>query len=99
MIDDNIEEEEQQQRECEGNIRGGISIKIADLGNATFVDEHFTNQIQTRQYRSPEIILKYKHWGSLTDLWSIGCIIFELITGDFYLILMMVNVLIKMKII
>ena len=83
MIDDNIEEEEQQQRECEGNIRGGISIKIADLGNATFVDEHFTNQIQTRQYRSPEIILKYKHWGSLTDLWSIGCIIFELITGDF----------------
>ncbi|KAI5969354.1 hypothetical protein CANMA_001602 [Candida margitis] len=60
-----------------------ISIKIADLGNATYTNEHFTNQIQTRQYRSPEIILKYKSWGSSTDLWSIGCIIFELITGDF----------------
>ncbi|ABN66143.2 serine kinase that phosphoryates SR family splicing factors [Scheffersomyces stipitis CBS 6054] len=60
-----------------------ISIKIADLGNATFTHHHFTNQIQTRQYRSPEIILKYKTWGSSTDLWSIGCIIFELITGDY----------------
>ncbi|CUM67763.1 uncharacterized protein PRCAT00005468001 [Priceomyces carsonii] len=60
-----------------------LSIKIADLGNATFTKFHFTDQIQTRQYRSPEIILKYKQWGSSTDLWSIGCIIFELITGDF----------------
>ncbi|KAI5960068.1 DSK1 [Candida pseudojiufengensis] len=60
-----------------------LSIKIADLGNATYTNEHFTNQIQTRQYRSPEILLKYKSWGSSTDIWSIGCIIFELITGDF----------------
>lgn len=60
-----------------------IQVKIADLGNATYTNVHFTNQIQTRQYRSPEIILKYKSWGSSTDLWSIGCIIFELITGDF----------------
>ncbi|CAI5758237.1 unnamed protein product [Candida verbasci] len=60
-----------------------ISIKIADFGNATFTDEHFTNQIQTRQYRSPEIIMRYKSWGASTDLWSIGCIIFELITGEF----------------
>ncbi|EGW32859.1 uncharacterized protein SPAPADRAFT_60200, partial [Spathaspora passalidarum NRRL Y-27907] len=65
------------------NIDPEISIKIADLGNATFVNHHFTNQIQTRQYRSPEIILGYKKWGSSTDMWSIGCIIFELITGDF----------------
>lgn len=60
-----------------------ISIKIADLGNATFSHYHFTNQIQTRQYRAPEIILKHKTWGSSADIWSIGCIIFELITGDY----------------
>lgn len=60
-----------------------IIIKIADLGNATFANLHFTDQIQTRQYRSPEIILKYKNWGASADLWSIGCIIFELITGDY----------------
>jgi serine/threonine-protein kinase SRPK3 len=60
-----------------------IGIKIADLGNATYSHVHFTNQIQTRQYRSPEIILQHKTWGASTDLWSVGCIIFELITGDY----------------
>lgn len=60
-----------------------ISIKIADLGNATFSHYHFTNQIQTRQYRAPEILLKHKTWGASADMWSIGCIIFELITGDY----------------
>ncbi|CAK7899201.1 hypothetical protein CAAN3_04S05006 [[Candida] anglica] len=64
----------------EGNF---ISIKIADLGNGTFAHEHFTNQIQTRQYRSPEIILGHSNWGASTDIWSIGCMIFELITGDY----------------
>ncbi|ODV69203.1 kinase-like protein [Hyphopichia burtonii NRRL Y-1933] len=59
------------------------TIKIADLGNATYSNLHFTNQIQTRQYRSPEILLKYKSWGASTDLWSIGCLLFELITGDY----------------
>ena len=65
------------------SIDNELNIKIADLGNATYTNQHFTNQIQTRQYRSPEIILKYKSWGSSTDIWSLGCIIFELITGDF----------------
>lgn len=60
-----------------------ISVKIADLGNGTFSHTHFTDQIQTRQYRSPEIILGYKKWGASTDLWSVGCMIFELITGDY----------------
>lgn len=31
-----------------------ITVKIADLGNACWVDHHFTNDIQTRQYRCPE---------------------------------------------
>lgn len=60
-----------------------ISVKIADLGNATYSLYHFTDQIQTRQYRSPEIILQSKRWGASTDIWSLGCIIFELITGDY----------------
>lgn len=60
-----------------------ILVKIADLGNGTFANNHFTNQIQTRQYRLPEILLRYKTWGALTDVWLLGCIIFELITGDY----------------
>jgi serine/threonine-protein kinase SRPK3 len=47
-----------------------ISVKIADLGNACWVGHHFTNDIQTRQYRSPEVILGSK-WGASTDVWSI----------------------------
>ncbi|KAI9142780.1 kinase-like domain-containing protein [Paraphysoderma sedebokerense] len=59
-----------------------IDVKIADLGNACWVDHHFTNDIQTRQYRSPEVILGGK-WGTSADLWSAGCMLFELLTGDY----------------
>ncbi|KAI9742745.1 MAG: serine/threonine protein kinase, CMGC group [Claussenomyces sp. TS43310] len=59
-----------------------ISVKIADLGNACWVGHHFTNDIQTRQYRSPEVILGAK-WGASTDIWSMAAMVFELITGDY----------------
>ncbi|KAI3400747.1 hypothetical protein diail_1956 [Diaporthe ilicicola] len=59
-----------------------ISVKIADLGNACWVNHHFTNDIQTRQYRSPEVILGSK-WGASTDVWSMAAMVFELITGDY----------------
>jgi serine/threonine-protein kinase SRPK3 len=54
-----------------------ISVKIADLGNACWVGHHFTNDIQTRQYRSPEVILGSK-WGASTDVWSMACMVSEL---------------------
>ena len=59
-----------------------IEIKIADLGNACWVDRHFTADIQTRQYRAPEVILGAKY-NSSADLWSLGCMTFELLTGDY----------------
>lgn len=59
-----------------------VDIKIADLGNACWVNRHFTNDIQTRQYRSPEVILGHAYDTSV-DIWSAACIIFELITGDY----------------
>ncbi|KAI1315900.1 serine/threonine protein kinase, CMGC group [Mortierella claussenii] len=59
-----------------------ITVKIADLGNACWENHHFTNDIQTRQYRSPEVILGAK-WGSSTDVWSVACMTFELITSDY----------------
>ena len=51
-----------------------ISVKIADLGNACWVSHHFTNDIQTRQYRSPEVILGAK-WGASTDVWSMSAMV------------------------
>ncbi|CAG8672193.1 17108_t:CDS:2, partial [Gigaspora margarita] len=59
-----------------------ITVKIADLGNACWVDHHFTNDIQTRQYRSPEVILGSR-WGASADIWSMACMVFELFTGDY----------------
>ncbi|KAJ7599022.1 kinase-like protein [Mycena floridula] len=61
-----------------------ITVKIADLGNATWTHHHFTDDIQTRQYRCPEVILGAK-WGVSADVWSLGCLVFELITGGDYL--------------
>lgn len=59
-----------------------ISVKIADLGNACWYDEHFTDDIQTRQYRAPEVLIGAE-WGCSADVWSLACLIFELLTGDY----------------
>ena len=32
-------------------------MKIADLGNACWIDHHYSEDIQTRQYRSVEVLL------------------------------------------
>ena len=56
-------------------------VKIVDLGNACWVHKHFTDDIQTRQYRSPEVIVGSKY-STCADMWSLACIIFELLTGD-----------------
>ncbi|KAJ1939074.1 serine/threonine protein kinase, CMGC [Linderina pennispora] len=60
----------------------GLKVKIADLGNATWKDHHFTEDIQTRQYRSPEVIIGTR-WDETADMWSCACLIFELLTGDY----------------
>lgn len=57
-------------------------VQLADLGNACWTDRHFTEDIQTRQYRSPEVILGARY-NSSVDIWSAACLIFELLTGDF----------------
>jgi serine/threonine-protein kinase SRPK3 len=36
-------------------IDENVEVKIVDLGNACWTYHHFTSQIQTRQYRSPEV--------------------------------------------
>lgn len=51
-----------------------IRVKIADLGNACWVDHHYTNDIQTRQYRAPEVILRAP-WGASADVWSVACMV------------------------
>lgn len=59
-----------------------IRVKIGDLGNACWVDRHFCDDIQTRQYRSPEVILG-AGYSTSADIWSVACMAFELATGEY----------------
>ncbi|CAN4119443.1 unnamed protein product [Withania somnifera] len=58
-----------------------LKCKLVDFGNACWTYKQFTSDIQTRQYRCPEVILGSKYSTS-ADLWSLACICFELATGD-----------------
>lgn len=59
-----------------------LKIKIIDFGNAVIDDERYINVINTRQYRSPEVILESCNWNKSNDVWAIGCIIIELLRGS-----------------
>ena len=52
-------------------------MKLIDFGSATFDWEHHSTVVSTRHYRAPEVILELG-WAQPCDVWSIGCIIFEL---------------------
>ncbi|XP_018398727.1 PREDICTED: dual specificity protein kinase CLK2 isoform X5 [Cyphomyrmex costatus] len=55
-------------------------IKLIDFGSATFDHEHHSTIVSTRHYRAPEVILELG-WSQPCDVWSIGCILFELYLG------------------
>lgn len=59
-----------------------MDVKIADLGNACWQNNHFTEAIQTRHYRCLEVILGAEY-GTSADIWSAACMAFELATGDY----------------
>ncbi|XP_042693333.1 SRSF protein kinase 1 isoform X1 [Centrocercus urophasianus] len=59
-----------------------LKVKIADLGNACWVHKHFTEDIQTRQYRSLEVLIG-SGYSTPADIWSTACMAFELATGDY----------------
>ncbi|RVW55075.1 Serine/threonine-protein kinase SRPK [Vitis vinifera] len=58
-----------------------VRCKIVDFGNACWADRQFTGEIQTRQYRAPEVVLQAGYSTSV-DMWSFACTAFELATGD-----------------
>ncbi|XP_053281438.1 SRSF protein kinase 3 [Pleuronectes platessa] len=58
-----------------------IKVKIADLGSSCWVYKHFCEEIQTRQYRSLEVLLGAEY-GPPADIWSVACMAFEFVTGD-----------------
>lgn len=55
-------------------------INIIDFGSACFCDEQGSTYVQSRFYRSPEVLLQLPYSCKI-DMWSFGCILFELYTG------------------
>ncbi|XP_055645496.1 stress-activated protein kinase JNK-like [Toxorhynchites rutilus septentrionalis] len=64
-------------------VRADCSLKILDFGLARSVGTNFmmTQYVVTRYYRAPEVILNMDY-DTKVDIWAIGCIMAELITGQ-----------------
>jgi len=66
-------------------INGDCDLKICDFGLARAVgpaDDHqsfLTEYVATRWYRAPEVLLSPGRYTKALDLWSIGCILAELL--------------------
>ncbi|KAI8987654.1 kinase-like domain-containing protein [Mycotypha africana] len=56
------------------------AIKVIDFGSSCLENEKVYTYIQSRFYRSPEVILGM-NYGLPIDMWSLGCILGELHTG------------------
>lgn len=58
------------------------STKVLDFANCHKVGEDFYGILQTLLYRAPEVILGKKNYDGRIDVWSLGCILFELMKDD-----------------
>ncbi|KAI9256615.1 kinase-like domain-containing protein [Phascolomyces articulosus] len=56
------------------------TIKVIDFGSACHESSHVYTYIQSRFYRSPEILLGLPYNAAI-DMWSLGCIVAELFIG------------------
>ncbi|RYR77712.1 hypothetical protein Ahy_A01g002282 isoform B [Arachis hypogaea] len=57
------------------------AIKVIDFGSTTYEREDQNYIVSTRHYRAPEVILGLG-WSYPCDIWSVGCILVELCTGE-----------------
>ncbi|XP_028556358.1 dual specificity tyrosine-phosphorylation-regulated kinase 4 isoform X3 [Dendrobium catenatum] len=56
-------------------------VKVIDLGSSCFLTDNLCLYVQSRSYRAPEVILGLPYDEKI-DMWSLGCILAELYTGD-----------------
>lgn len=68
-------------------IQESCDLVICDFGLARYMDEDdpcdqgMTEYVVTRWYRAPELVLTHSYTSSV-DLWSVGCILAELLGGE-----------------
>ncbi|EAS00422.2 Serine/Threonine kinase domain protein (macronuclear) [Tetrahymena thermophila SB210] len=56
-------------------------VKVIDFGSSCFIHDHLSSYVQSRSYRAPEVIIGCKYDYRI-DIWSLGCILAELWTGN-----------------
>lgn len=56
-------------------------VKVIDVGSSCFITDHLSSYVQSRSYRAPEVILGHPY-DQRIDIWSLGCIMAELWTGN-----------------
>uniref|UniRef100_A0A8C5H798 mitogen-activated protein kinase n=1 Tax=Gouania willdenowi TaxID=441366 RepID=A0A8C5H798_GOUWI len=62
-------------------VNEDCELKILDFGLARSTDAEMTGYVVTRWYRAPEVILNWMHYTQTVDIWSVGCIMAEMING------------------
>jgi len=65
-------------------VNANCDCKIADFGMARTSDpiaseKYMTGYVTTRWYRAPEVILSWRNYTKAVDMWSVGCILAELV--------------------
>lgn len=60
-----------------------LTLKLADFGSCRETGSRppYTEYIATRWYRAPECLLTMGHYSFEMDIWSLGCVMYELLTG------------------
>ncbi|GAA47239.1 cyclin-dependent kinase-like 1 [Clonorchis sinensis] len=59
-------------------------VKLCDFGFARFLtgsEGQYTDYVATRWYRAPELLVGDTQYGPPVDVWAIGCVFAELVTG------------------
>ncbi|TID28610.1 hypothetical protein CANINC_002366 [Pichia inconspicua] len=68
-------------------LNSNCDLKVCDFGLARSVasqEDNFgfmTEYVATRWYRAPEIMLTFQEYTTAIDVWSVGCILAEMISG------------------
>lgn len=62
-------------------VNEDCELRILDFGLARPTENEMTGYVATRWYRAPEIMLNWMHYNQTVDIWSVGCIMAELLTG------------------
>ena len=63
---------------------GNLTLIIADFGlgrTVSLPNRPLTHEVVSLWYRAPEVLLSAKHYAAPVDVWSVGCIFFEMATG------------------